>query len=358
MKLSHSAVEKLNTCGKLYDWHYNHKIRPSGTTSALFFGSAFDKAIESILLKKEEDPYEVFLKHWYNAELNKVPVYLPTCPDIKYFAKDFDPDILDKEDFEEIENICGVNYDYNDILAKRDMEGLSSFDPEELSYYLAMNWVSLAVKGRYLIESFKTEILPQITKVHAVQKEVKGDNGEGDTIIGFIDAIVDIKDQGKTILDIKTSSAPYKLDKAKTSPQLALYTHLEGINTVGFAVLVKSLKRDKIKTCKSCGYTTSSTHTKCNAIVSGKRCGGEWTIETKIKAAHQLMIEQLDEKDEEVVINLFDNAVTHIKSGVFEKNLSACNNMFGARCPYYGLCFNGDMHGLLQIKEEDKNGQK
>ena len=102
MKISHSAVNKHSQCAKMYEYHYIRKIRPNWTSSALIFGDALDKALNELVMKTENDPYETFLKTWTNSLINKEPTYLPTASKLLYANKDYEPSLLTPEDYEDI----------------------------------------------------------------------------------------------------------------------------------------------------------------------------------------------------------------------------------------------------------------
>ena len=131
MRLSHSAVDKLMTCEQMYNLHYNEKIRPVNTSSALPFGSAFDKAMEHLLLRKEGSAYELFIKEWTKTKINKEEVFLPTSDLVQYFAKDYDVDIIDDKALQEITLLSGYSFNYSNLLLKIKQNGINSLTKEE-----------------------------------------------------------------------------------------------------------------------------------------------------------------------------------------------------------------------------------
>ena len=74
MKISHSQVSKYLACPRMYKYHYRDKLRPDTTSSALLFGDAMDKALNSFLLEKKtvDEAYEEFLQHWTTGSINKL----------------------------------------------------------------------------------------------------------------------------------------------------------------------------------------------------------------------------------------------------------------------------------------------
>lgn len=354
MKISNSATNKYLTCAKSYELHYKQRIRPNWTSSALLFGDAIDKGLNALLLKTG-NPFDVFLKGWTNGLINKIPVYLPTSEKLLYAVKDYNPDLLTKEDNEDVDNRIKEgtiqSFDHKELAAKK----AKNLSLEEKKFFNYINWLCMKNKARYMLEGYEKEVLPRIKKVHAIQKEIKSDNGAGDSLNGFIDLIADIDDHGTVILDHKTSAMHYEPDQAAKSSQLALYLNMEGANyntrLVGFIVMKKQLAMNRTKVCKSCGHVGEGSHKTCNNTINGKRCGGEWSETVSPKAEFQVIINEMPTHFEEMTMNNIDDVASAIKQEVFPRNLSACDLQFGSPCIYRNLCHNGSMHGLVEEKE-------
>ena len=216
----------------MYKLHYVDRLRPTGTTSALLFGVAMDEALNALLLKTA-DPIKTFQDN-FTYEM---------CKDIRWFDADYDTEILTQE---QLDKLKGKSESY-------------------------VTWACMRVKGRMLIEQYIEQILPLIEEVHHVQLET--------TRPGFIDAIVSIRGHGMVLLDHKTSSRFYKRDSVKSSGQLALYARQVGLSKAGFCVLSKQINKNKVKTCKKCGYKTQTAHRTCNSVIDGTRCHGDFDIQ-------------------------------------------------------------------------------
>lgn len=64
-KLSHSGRELYETCGYKFQLHYNQRLRSKNTSSALLFGSAFDEALNVLLLERDlEKAKYIFITEW------------------------------------------------------------------------------------------------------------------------------------------------------------------------------------------------------------------------------------------------------------------------------------------------------
>jgi len=302
-KISHSAWIKWLTCPKMYDLHYNEKLRPKKLSSSLIFGSAIDEGLNALLLKTG-DPIKVFQDNFTEEQLRGA----------KFHKYDFDPEIFTTEQLRAIE---GKSDDYR-------------------------NWASLRIKGRLLIESYIENIYPKITKVYDVQKEIEGRPG-------VLDALVEI-DGKKVLLDHKTSSRPYKKNAVHSSTQLALYACAEGIEYIGFAVLVKNIEKNRVKTCKKCTAKTFTQHKTCAKIVNGERCYGQFEVTTDPEGVVQLMIERVEENTKKIVRESMEDVETAIHNNIFPRNLGACGKMYGEPCIYLDYCWNNKKNGLEKKK--------
>ena len=362
MKLSFSAKERYKTCPKSYDLHYNKKIRPTSTSSALMFGDAMDKGLNALLLGTG-DAFDTFLKGWTSGTINKNTIYLPTTEKLVYFKKDFDLSLLTEEDYKvidrSIEEGAIQSYDIEELHNRKCNYGWKTLNIEEQKCYNLHTWLSLKNKARILLTGYEKEILPRIKKVHAVQKDFSIDNGAGDQLRGVIDLIADIDDYKNVILDHKTSYTKYKADSAQLSPQLATYTNAlsEEFNTskVGFIVMSKQLAQDTIKTCKTCGSISTKTHKTCDSKTNGKRCNGEWTtVVGPHYAQFQVIVSDMEPSFVDTAIEEFDNVLTDIKNEIYTENTKSCKYQYGAPCVYYNYCHNGgDMEDLLVEKSEE-----
>jgi hypothetical protein len=352
MKLSHSAASRYRKCGKSYELHYIKKLRPTYTSSALLFGDGLDKAYNELLQPTGQDAYELFLKGWTNGLINKNPVYLPTSEKIVYAAKDFDINLLTKDDYQEIdkrvkEGSLG-NFTVEEVLAEKQSTGFDKLTVEYKRFFNFLNWLVMKNKAKYMIDGYREEILPRIKKVHAVQKPINADNGNGGTLSGFIDLIADIDDHGPVVLDNKTSAREYEWDSARNSPQLGLYLHMEGpvYNTrkVGFIVTLKNLERTKV--CSTCGHKGKGSHKTCDNVINDKRCGGEWT--NSYKAAFQVIVNEMDVQFEEMSVEAIDDVAKGVAAQVFVRNTESCFDWYGNPCPYVNFCHKGNKKGLVE----------
>jgi hypothetical protein len=228
IQLSFSAAQRYNTSPKSYYLHYVLRLRPKDLSSALFFGSAIDLAV-NYMLQTKKDGKEIYLDiaqgifsdAWTWGEINSVTVNLSEPGVIKYSKADYDESILTDDD-------------------KKDLETRGE-DP---------SWISLKRKGFMILEAYRDQILPRIKEVKFVQKDIKLENDSGDSFIGFVDFCAVWEDGRTIIFDNKTSSIKYADDSAGISEQLATYFEATKeelkVDAVGFIVIPKKMRKQKL----------------------------------------------------------------------------------------------------------------
>lgn len=384
IRLSHSGRAKYLQCGHSFKLHYLEKYRPVTLSSALAFGSAVDEALNWMLGAAKgnsaalEMAIQVFNQKWEQGQNSaRETVDMPLNPDLKYSRYDFDSDLLEKSDWREIFKYDGKYFETKtrvDEEMKAGKEWLD-IDLEIRSVLNYANWLCLQKKGRLLLTAYYNEILPQIKDVLAVQMNVELDDGAGNILNGVIDAVVRLHDDRIIVLDNKTSSQEYAEDSVAGSEQLATYYAIlnifnedpehawkHNVDGAGYAVMSKKLIKDVTKVCKSCGHTATGAHKKCDNIIdismtgpgTGKdvRCNGEWNKTVKFDVKTQFITGNISE---EYATGVLENASTVkacIELGLFPKNFSACQSMFGSPCPYILKCHSGSNKGLIKLEDK------
>lgn len=309
MKISYSAWKKYLTCPKMYDLHYNEKLRPIGRSSALVFGSAIDSALNHLLLTGD-DPLPVFQREFEFAQLQ----------DVFWDEKDLDQDLFTED---QLDKLAASSHEYK-------------------------CWASMRVKGRLLLETYRQTIYPLIEEVIHVQKTL-------DDRSGFLDAVVRLKAHGLVLMDHKTSAKPYLRSAIDGDPQLSLYAASEKIDKVAFCVLVKSIQKNRVKICKKCKFNGSySQHKTCPKIHNGTRCHGCWSESVKPEAIVQLMVADVDRIAQVLVGDSIRDVEACVEKGLYPRNLQACGKIYGKPCPYINYCWKNDKSGLEYTKKEEK----
>jgi hypothetical protein len=381
IKLSHSSSSTFQMCPKKYYYHYIERLRERTNSAALLWGSAIDEALNSMLqdharnrvdyLCQEYDT--VFFSKWRNAMINKKQVELVSSELITYAAADFDGDLIPEADMDSMVALCGLGSRYESLRPARNREeilelmagikrqkeakGWHNLEPVQRQFYNHLNWMSLAVKAKILLRQYIKQILPQITKVLAVQKQIAMLNTEGDEITGFVDAVVEWSDGRIVVIDNKTAAREYDWDAVQKSTQLALYVHALSeefkTRTAGFIVLRKAINKNKTKQCNKCGHNgTGSRARSCDNEIDGKRCTGAWDEKINPEGEINVLLANIPERLEEIVLENMADMTYLIKQGVFPRSLNSCDKPFP--CPYKGLCHANDKSELVDLNEEDK----
>lgn len=293
IRLSHSAVVEYTTCPKKFYLNRIEKIRPIRLESPLIFGSAFDNALNTMLLDKKAnklrsvDWYKIlFVKHWVFASNLGKPVDLRKSKEVNYSKGDY-----------------SVEDDW--LFTDKDRARIQAgYNPA---------WLCLLRKAMIMIESYYCVALPQIKRVVDVQKTIEMQSDHGDNFVGVIDFIAELQDGRVYICDNKTTTRSYEADSAYNSDQLNIYSViLEIPNVAFFTVSKKILKR------------TKTVHVK---VITG--------LPTEVA------------KDK--TITIIDNVLNAAHNNEFYENYDSCM-MYNKPCPYYNLCHNGSMVGLVNTK--------
>jgi hypothetical protein len=326
MKISNTSITTYNTCNFKYKLHYRDRLRSQTTSAALLYGSALDAGLNELLTSRSLDQAKFAFDHaWQHQDINGVRTYLPTSLNVKYSKKDLDLELITEED------------------APLSTDNLS--------------WLSLRYKGHLALTAYFSKVLPQITSVLSVQKPFTMENGDGDSITGFIDAIVQIGDK-KYLVDHKSSSVTYESDSAGKSQQLVTYYYSEKdeykLDGVGFIVMYKTIEKNRKKICSVCQFDGSSTkHKLCNNLVAEKRCNGEYIETISPECKIDIILNKVETTEEDNIINTFDTAVLDIKAERFEQNREACIDKFG-KCQFYAYCHYGNEEGLITLPEREQ----
>ena len=362
-RLSNSAVNKYLSCGMAYKLHYIDKLREGTKSAALIFGDSIDNALNA-LLKGKADPVYVFNQYWSKNKITDDNLEdIPENPLVRYADADFDRDLLQEEDMLYLDNRSnelGFHSEpldvFKQIADKKKQVGYDKLEDRELKFFNLVNWLSLKRKAPIMIESYKNVVMPRIKVVHDVQKYIKIENDIGDTVIGYVDLIVDYEHTDgkvyKIIADNKTSTMDYTRDSVVKSQQLTIYAIAENITHAAFFVIKKQIQKNRVKKCNKCGFdgikenkrlTTAKT---CDTLVEGKRCHGEWTEVISPEARIDIIFDEIKDYNKSIVTETLDHVNNGIKNGIFPRNYQSCGNFGG--CAYSRYCHYGDKKGLIQ----------
>lgn len=375
MRVSNTQRSLYLQCPKRYQYRYKKKMREKEKGSALFFGTAFDLASDILFHERDlNKAKEKFASVWMAQEDNL------NC---KFSKSDLDVRIYEASDISKLEasaaNLSAFKakkeFDKGgDIIALvkeikklRDNAYARDLSREEERFLHYAHVLSLLRKGYLMLESFYRDILSHITEVISTQMKVDVPNGDGDSIIGYIDLVCKmagyklpsgriLTDQDIVVADVKTAGPVFwtKLDNLTQSDQLDTYLsspqvqELGGTNLICYMAAAKTISKNEKSFCKTCSYEKSSRHTTCNAEVNGDRCGGEWDEQVEYYSDSKIVIGERNLDDAAKVYEDYDSIVKGIKYKIFPRNREACN-AYGQVCPYYNIC-----HKALSPKKEEE----
>lgn len=213
LKLSNSAIDLYEQCGKKYYFKYVEGLTPDITNTPLLFGVAIDASLnyilEAIRDKKEwskDTAKEIFIDYMQKWDgQNRLDFFKSEVP-------------------EELKDV------------------IDEYDPDHQEAV----WEFILKRGLACIDVYIQEILPQIDEVISVQNRGEIKNEEGHSFVFVLDFICKLKDGRVVLMDNKTSSAKYPKNKVKTSQQLSLYLEqFPDIKYAGYCVLIKNPEKEK-----------------------------------------------------------------------------------------------------------------
>jgi hypothetical protein len=371
MKFSHSALEKYRTCPKLYNLHYNQRLRPMTIGSSLVFGNAMDAGFNAVLLTKKKEltpeeqeiikkaPEQAFDDAFSKFKINGPEEEIAQSWKVDYSKGDFDALLLGQEEIQLLQTFEQTELEVTDFSAFYDWfraersKGHVDFLDEEIRLYQFINWVALRRKGHLMLKTYAEQVMPKIKEVLSVQRRIGLPNGEGDSYEGILDCEVIWEDGVRRVMDNKTSSRRYTPESVQKSFQLNPYSEETGVNDGGYIVLLKAPKWDQNNRCQACGHTEISRVKSCANKIGKKRCGGELEVTYIPRIEVQIVLDSFREEDKEQIFQSIEQDISKIKEGKFEPDYSKCENQYGRRCVMYNYCHGQSMDGLVKAPERE-----
>lgn len=310
IKLSFSACNTYKECPRKYQLQHIEGLREENTSSAFIFGRAIDEALNELLLPTGKQYLDVFLDCMNKAKLHNEIEDIANSTKVNYFLSDIDIDLIAKDDRVKAEAIVA------EYQAARKTENIS----RELK--LAFNDIArkcIIAKGTMILLEYEKNVKPLFKRILEVQRFIQISNEVGDRIVGFLDMVAEMHDGRIVIFDHKTSKDDYPSDSVANSEQLATYK-----------IAMEKKYQDAL-----CGY-----------IVLRKKI---FKRDPKVKI--QVMIDNISEEFIQKTVDSYDQIGVDIKAGKFSPNWKACENAAGFRCPFYKLCHEGKIDGLVRLRE-------
>lgn len=320
LKVSFSRLERFKQCSESYRLSVEERLSGTKINSPLFFGSAIDAAVELFLLKKKEDLTEKELTLTLTEDAYSMfdktmreqnGVLLERNPLCDYFASDFDPAILQIDDLKLLQRQYPSIVDFFQFweVSNKNIQARRELNATDRVLFNHMNWLSLYRKGELMLASYEQEVVPQIHKVFAIQKDIQLKNSAGDELNGKIDFIASFVDDPDKlfICDNKTSSKPYPESSVSNSPQLAIYCEAENVPRGAFVVMEKKIRiKDP-------------------------------------KARTSIIKDDIYDDLKEIMFDSIDETLHNIAKREFHKKDSPKDCwLFGKPCEFYDLCWRND----------------
>ncbi len=305
-----------------------------------------DKAFNALLLKKDNAEQEM------TQELSRL-LNEPT----EFLFNDYDPELFSEETRQRLLVQCkeqgfpGDNVDVLIQLFERDINSLSVRQSKSLAI---LCHASLLEKGKLMIEAYKKHVLPKLTDIEDVQKEITWTDEHGNPFVLVLDFRG--KYNGHPVTADNKTSAPnvYSETSVQTSLQFAVYTTHTKIKAAAYFVLNKQIQKNRIKTCSICNNDgTGKRHKTCDAIRDGTRCDGAWNESIQPEALVEIWMDEVPTAEQAIAQSALTSVAEAVKKNSFPKNLKSCIQQWGRRkskCPYYDYCRNGSTAGLEKKK--------
>lgn len=347
-RISYSAVNTFKKCpSKMY---LSKQYKPIKQTSAFGFGAAVESAVEHLLRGGSlEEAYGIFKDQWKIRPKNKWEKAKPIFDnaEIEYYNSDFDKNLIDDIAIEVFDmwakEVMGrEEQNYFDFVSNVQ-DKLKQDHPvgqKELRLFNRIMWYCCRKRGPLMIKAFRDELLPIVEEVIACQKPVNITNTDKDRLTGYIDFILKLKDvDGPVVIDLKTAGKAYEEHDLDASDQLRIYAAAEQINNIGYLIVRKDIKHDKI--CTDCGHVRENGRlTNCAECYDKKAKTGGKYLNTKSYAITQVLVKTITDEEMEETIEDFSEVLDAIKNGIRWKNPNSCFD-YNRKCEYYDHCWKG-----------------
>jgi hypothetical protein len=304
-------------CPKFYDYYDNQGDRPEQLSSPLVIGTIVDEVVMVKLEGKHVD-FRPMLAQYRGQR-------------IKFKIDDLDLDFVNLPIVEKHAKSLGWKGDDIGKAIKDFMKNQANLSDNQYDVLSLATWQSIDVKIEAMLAAFDKWIAPKIKKVISVQEHLN----DGKTH-GYLDFIAETTD-GKTVLfDLKTSKTSYPNDAVMFSPQLSLYAEMKNVDYAGYIVLVKSLSKNKIKTCPECDFKeVGGNRKKCPT----HKVNLNYTMKPTSYA--QYIVNEIPRYNKRLTKTAMYDTIKCIDNGVFPRNLNTCKWVFGEECQYINKCWKG-----------------
>lgn len=302
-------------CPQYYKYYDIEGDRPEQTSSPLIIGTIVDQVVMDSFEGKQTNFRNMIVPYMSQR--------------VKFKTDDLDLDYVDLNIVKKRAIELGWNGDDIGKALKNFMQNQEELSDNQYEVLSLATWMSIDVKIEAMLTAFDKWIRPKIKKVISVQEHIN----DGKTH-GYLDFIAETTD-GKTVLfDLKTSKQAYDKTAVLTSPQLSLYAAMKNIDYAGYIVLVKTLSKNKDKTCSTCNFKeTGGNRKKC------PKCKTELNFRVNPTSYAQYLVDKVPAYNKELTTKAMYETINCIDNGIFPRNLSTCKWVFGEPCQYINKCW-------------------
>lgn len=248
---------------------------------------------------------------------------------IEFFLDDLDFDLIDLQTVNDYARKAGWKGDDLKAALKDMMKAQGGLSEKQYDVLRMATWQSLQVKIEAMLASFEKWIMPKLSECEDFQFHV--DDG---ITHGYLDFTAKMPDGKRVLFDLKTSKMPYDKDAVLKSPQLSLYARMHGYDYAGYIVLVKTLNKNKRKSCPECDFIVDGgNRTKCPTHKV------TLDVEMNPTSYSQILVDKVPKHNKELTKRAMDDTIKAIDGGHFPRNLNTCYWMYGKPCPYVDTCW-------------------
>lgn len=313
--LSISGYKRFHLCPKYYEYYDVEGDRPDGKSSPLAIGSIIDQVVMDKFEGKDTNFRDLIIPYMSQR--------------IKFKTDDLDLDYVNLQDVEEKARQLGWKGKDLSSALKSFMQEQATLSEKQYEVLKLATWQSLDVKIDAMLTAFDKWIMPKLKKIISVQEHL--DDGKTH---GYLDFIAETTD-GKTVLfDLKTSKMAYDPQAVLFSPQLSLYAAMKNVDYAGYIVLVKTLTKNKDKSCSTCDFKeTGGNKRNCPTCKTTL----DYTVNPTSYA--QYLVNEVPKYNKDLTTQAMYETIKCIDNGVFPRNLNNCKWVFGEHCPFINKCW-------------------
>ena len=330
LRVSYSAISTYNLCSEKYRIEYIDKIMTKEIPTPFVIGNAIDDISSFIFDSMKKESEKVVTKQesleklrtsfeWYKNTKDEKDalIHVPTTDRITFPKSEIDLSLLHVEDYTLIQVYAhdnGIRLDasiddieaFFDAIQGMSMEELPEPSLGEYLLYKQIVYISIVRKLEIIVDYMYDWIIENVDYVVSTQREIKVEDDDGNTYVGYIDVELKLKNEDSIrTIDVKTARDPkrfYPDNCIEDSLQLHLYANWSNLD-VGYLVFSKNIAK---------------------------------RVDTRNRNMVRFVIGRVSEEGITDALDYMNETISNIKSEIYEPNWDAC--MTYGRCTHYESC--------------------